>query len=39
LLYFVANDGSGEELWAVSPLLFDDGFEGGNTAAWSATSP
>lgn len=38
-LYFVANDGSGEELWAVSPLLFDDGFEGGDTAAWSAASP
>lgn len=38
-LYFVANDGSGEELWAATPLLFDDGFEAANTAAWSATVP
>ena len=38
-LYFAADDGSGDELWAVAEFLFDDGFESANTAAWSATVP
>ena len=36
LLYFRANDNSGEELWAHGSALFDDGFESGDTTAWSA---
>jgi ELWxxDGT repeat protein len=39
LLYFGADDGSGEELFALRLSLFDDGFESGTTAAWSAVSP
>ncbi len=38
-IFFPADDGSGEELWAVSLFLFEDGFESGNSTAWSATVP
>jgi ELWxxDGT repeat protein len=38
-VYFEANDGSGEELWAVLPPLFFDNFEGGNATLWSLTFP
>jgi ELWxxDGT repeat protein len=43
-LYFVANDNSrGFELWALPDaafaLLFEDGFDSGNTSRWSATAP
>lgn len=38
-LYFSADDGTGAELWATAPLLFDDGFESADTAAWSLTTP
>ncbi len=36
-LYFAADDGSGEELFAIGRILFDDGFESNDTSAWSAT--
>ena len=39
LLYFVADDGTGAELWATPLFLFDDGFESAGTTAWSAVSP
>jgi ELWxxDGT repeat protein len=39
LLYFVADDGTGAELWATPLFLFDDGFESAGTSAWSAVSP
>ena len=38
-LYFEADDGTGEELFALGLILFDDGFESNDTSAWSATSP
>ncbi|HEX4955197.1 MAG TPA: ELWxxDGT repeat protein [Thermoanaerobaculia bacterium] len=40
-LYFGANDGShGVELWALPvEAIFADGFESGNTSAWSLTVP
>ena len=36
-LYFEADDGTGEELFALGLILFDDGFESNDTSAWSAT--
>lgn len=33
------DDGSGEELFAFSLILFDDGFESTDTTAWSLTAP
>jgi ELWxxDGT repeat protein len=39
LVLFVADDGTGEEIWAVPEALFLDGFESGDTGAWSAAVP
>jgi ELWxxDGT repeat protein len=38
-IYFAANGGDGEELWAIEPPLFDDGFESQDTDAWSDAAP
>jgi ELWxxDGT repeat protein len=38
-IYFAADDGTGEELWAHSLALFADGFETGDTSRWSGVSP
>jgi ELWxxDGT repeat protein len=41
VLYFqaIGPGGDGHELWAWSPVLFEDGFESGSTATWSAPFP
>jgi ELWxxDGT repeat protein len=34
LVYFAADDGTGEELWAMPLEIFYDGFETGSTSRW-----
>jgi ELWxxDGT repeat protein len=38
-IYFAGDDGTGEELWSMPPVLFFDGFETGTTSRWSLTLP
>jgi len=36
-IFFAADDGTGEELWAVPQEIFYGGFETGDTTRWSST--